>query len=78
MKKGSTTRPRQVKDADELQAEYRFDYSKAKPNRFVDQVREGSMIVVLEPEVAAYFRTPEAVNEILRALVKALPQAASS
>jgi hypothetical protein len=70
----------QVRDQaeDDLLPEYHFDYRKAKPNRFAAPTEEGSMIVVLEPEVAAHFKTPEAVNAVLRALVKALPQTADS
>ncbi|MCL5999586.1 MAG: hypothetical protein M1546_26505 [Chloroflexi bacterium] len=72
----SASKPRRTKPRaeDELRPEYQFDYHKAKPNRFAGQLKEGSMVVVLDPEIAAYFKTPEAVNTVLKALVKALPQ----
>ena len=58
--------------------EYQFDYSKAKPNRFVGQQQE-PILVALEPDVAAVFGTAEAVNRALRALIErispALPDA---
>lgn len=63
---------------DELLSEYRFDYQKAKPNRFV--VRSGMKkltVVVLDEDVAQVFTTPESVNKVLRALVESMPQAAS-
>lgn len=57
----------------ELRAEYRFDYSKAKPNRFADQVADDTVVVVLDADVAEVFTTPEAVNKALRALIAAMP-----
>lgn len=62
--------------ADELRPEYRFDYRKAKPNRFADQLREGGVVVVLDPDVSEVFTTPDSVNEVLRALIKAMPERA--
>jgi len=59
---------------DELLPEYRFDYSKAKPNRFAR--REATIKTVkLDADVAAVFSTEEAVNTILRALIQSMPQA---
>ncbi|MFN8489572.1 MAG: hypothetical protein U0350_18455 [Caldilineaceae bacterium] len=57
---------------DELQAHYAFDYSKAKPNRFAERLTQESVMVVLDPDVAAVFPTSEAVNEALRVLAAAL------
>ncbi|MBN3927821.1 hypothetical protein [Nostoc sp. NMS4] len=62
---------------DELQAEYGFDYQKAKPNRFA--LRSGTQqltVVVLDEDVAQVFTTPESVNKVLRALIESMPQAA--
>ncbi len=58
--------------SDELQAEYRFDYSKAKPNRSrsIDPTR---LVVALDPDVAEVFTTPDAVNKVLRALIQTMP-----
>lgn len=59
---------------DDLRDEYRFDYSKARPNRFAGLSGELRVTVVLDPDVAEVFQTPDAVNEILRALIKAMPK----
>ncbi|QQE65101.1 hypothetical protein GFS31_17860 [Leptolyngbya sp. BL0902] len=58
-----------------LQPEYRFDYQKAKPNRFaVGNSVEKLKVVVLDDDVAQVFTTPKAVNKALRALIEAMPQ----
>lgn len=62
---------------DDLASEYRFDYSKAKPNRFAGKKAAGSRMVLLEPDVAAVFTSPEAVNAILRALIENMPNSAA-
>jgi hypothetical protein len=73
MKKTRTTR-HVADEPDELREEYRFDYTKAKPNRFAGQPDEHRVIVVLDPEVAEVFETPDSVNEVLRALIKTMPR----
>jgi hypothetical protein len=57
--------------------EYRFDYSKARPNRFASRLKRGSRAVVLDPDVAAVFSTTESVNTVLRALIETMPQNSS-
>jgi hypothetical protein len=60
---------------DDLQPEYRFDYRKAKPNRFAAGNNvEKLKVVVLDDNVAQVFTTPEAVNKALRAFIDAMPQ----
>ena len=60
---------------DDLQPEYRFDYQKAKPNRFaIRNDVEKLKVVVLDDDVAQVFTTPEAVNKALRAFIEAMPQ----
>ena len=59
---------------DDLRPEYRFDYSKARPNRFAARLKRGSRAVVLDPDVAAVFSTPESVNAVLRALIETMPR----
>jgi hypothetical protein len=59
---------------EELREEYHFDYTKAKPNRFAGQPDEPRVVVVLDPEVAEVFETPDSVNEVLRALIKTMPR----
>jgi hypothetical protein len=58
---------------EDMLPEYRFDYSKARPNRFAAQFKPGSRAVVLDPDVAAVFSTPESVNAVLRALIETMP-----
>jgi hypothetical protein len=58
---------------EDLLPEYRFDYSKARPNRFADRVKRGTRAVVLDPDIAAVFPTAESVNAVLRALIKTMP-----
>lgn len=58
----------------EMLSEYRFDYTKAKPNRFAARMKKGSRAVVLDPDVAAVFSTPESVNAVLRALIENMPR----
>lgn len=60
--------------ADDLRPEYRFDYRKAKSNRFTAVMKEPAIAVVLDPDVAAIFRTPESVNRVLRSVISALPE----
>ena len=56
-----------------MRTEYRFDYSKARPNRFAARMKVGSRAVVLDPDVAAVFSTPDSVNAVLRALIETMP-----
>jgi mRNA degradation ribonuclease J1/J2 len=53
-------------DADEILPEY--DFSHARPNKYASQYAAGSMVVVLEPDVAAVFPSAGEANEALRAL----------
>jgi hypothetical protein len=59
---------------DDMLPEYRFDYSKARPNRFAAHLKPGCRAVVLDPDVAAVFSTPESVNGVLRALIQTMPE----
>ena len=58
---------------DELQSEYRLDYRQARPNRFAARYKEGSRVVVLDPDIAQVFTTPATVNAVLRALLETMP-----
>jgi hypothetical protein len=53
--------------------EYRFDYSKARPNRFARRKSAESVVVVLDPDVSRVFSTGQSVNTALRALIAAIP-----
>jgi hypothetical protein len=59
-----------------LRPEYRFDYSKAKPNRFASRVDKRRLVVAIDRDVSKVFTTPETVNKALRALINAVPTAA--
>ena len=48
--------------------ERRFDYRKAKQNRFAEREIEG-VVVMLDEDVAQAFPTPDAVNKALRTLI---------
>lgn len=69
MKKARSKR----KVADDLKPEYEFDYSKARRNRFARAADSVARSVVLAPDVAAVFTTPESVNNVLRALIETMP-----
>jgi len=58
---------------EDMLPEYHLDYSKARPNRFARGIAEGSLVVVLEPELAQVYKTPERVKAILEAIAQAMP-----
>ena len=67
MKKArSTTKQAALAGTDDILPEY--DFSRAQPNRYASRYAAGSIVVVLDPDVAAVFRNAEEVNEVLRAL----------
>lgn len=53
-------------ELDEILPEY--DFSRARPNKYASRYAAGSIVVVLEPDVAAMFSSAEEANEALRAL----------
>jgi hypothetical protein len=57
-----------------MRREYRLDYRKSRPNRFASLMKEGTVAVVLDPDVASVFRSPESVNSLLRSVIAALPK----
>lgn len=71
MKKTPATKPRKVQD---MAPEYRFDYKKAKPNRFAARMKDQPLIVLIEPDIAKVFTSAEQVNKALRALISAIPE----
>ena len=73
MKKMLVRKKRQSKH-EEMLPEYRFDYSKAKPNRFATRM-SNAIAIVLEPDVAAVFKSSKMVNTLLRSVISAMPQA---
>jgi hypothetical protein len=73
MKKPSS-RKKTAPGRDSMRREYRFDYRRAKPNRFAERMSEGAVAVVLEPDVAAVFKSSRAVNSLLRSVIAAMPE----
>ena len=56
---------------DELRPEYkRSDFGELVRGKYVERLKQGSNIVVLEPRVAQAFPTSEAVNEALLYLLE--------
>ena len=70
MKKARSRKTPRASD-DDLLPEYRFDYRKARPNRFA---KNSGREIVLDPDVAQVFTTPESVNAVLRALIEHMPK----
>jgi hypothetical protein len=77
MKKTPSNKRRQ-KSTEDMQAEYRFDYKQARPNRFAGRIDRQQLVVVLDKDVSKVFSTPESVNTALRALISAIPKAAKA
>lgn len=61
-------------EQDEMKPEYRFDYSKARPNRFAEDYKRMQITVVLDADIAEKFPSSESVNEALRFLVRITEQ----
>jgi hypothetical protein len=57
-----------------MRKEYRLDHKRSKPNRFAEMMSPGVVAVILEPDVAAVFKSSEAVNAILRSVIAAVPE----
>ncbi len=74
MSKTQISKTNQEMTVDELRTEYRFDYSKGRSNRFAGRSQGERLVVVLDPDIAEVFKTPESVNEILRALIETMPR----
>ncbi len=73
MKKTSVPKKQRTK-RDTMREQYRLDYRKAKPNRFVSKMAKGVIAVLLEPDVAAVFTSSESVNTLLRSVIAAMPE----
>ena len=55
---------------DEMRAEYDFSQLKGRVRgKYVERYREGTNLVLLDPDVAAAFPDAKAVNEALRLLM---------
>jgi hypothetical protein len=64
-------KPKNNVGADDIRAEYNFDYAKAVRGKYYRRLlKEGANVVVLDPDVAKAFRSSAAVNQALRSLLK--------
>jgi len=68
---GVRNRSRKTEKA--IRSDYRFDYAKAKRNRFTDRVKPGALAIILDPDVAAVFHSSESVNTLLRSVIATIP-----
>ena len=72
MKKAPIRKNRKRPDG-EMRSEYNFDFSKSRPNRFAARMNASTIAVVLDPDVAAVFKSSKSVNTLLRSVIAALP-----
>lgn len=70
----SAAQRKSVPAGDGLRDHYDFDYSSSRPNRFAARGAEDAVAVVLDPDVAAVFRSSDAVNTFLRSAISAMPK----
>ncbi len=45
-----------------------YDFSRARPNKYASRYAKGSIVITLDPDVAAVFPGAREANEALRAL----------
>src|SRR5437879_12415467 len=69
--KASGSKPRPPRD--DMRREYRFAYREARPNRFAAMLKGGTTAVVLDPDVASVFASPEAGNRLRGLIITELP-----
>ena len=64
-------RTKMADDDSDLELRPQYDFSKGIRGKYAARYREGSNVVVLDPDVAATFKTPQAVNDALREVMRA-------
>ncbi len=58
--------------ADEMRAEYNFDYTKGVRGKYYKRIQEeGTNVVLLDPDVQKAFPNSESVNDALRSILRA-------
>lgn len=65
---GKTTKAKKTRDT--MRPEY--DFSGATRGKYLRAYQKGSNVVVLDPDVAAKFKNARAVNDALRAVLRAV------
>ena len=65
-------KPRAKAVADEMRAEYNFDYAKGVRGKYYKKIREeGTNVVLLDADVQEAFPNSRAVNDALRSVLRA-------
>lgn len=64
----SVTSPDDIED--DLRPEYDFDFAKAVRGKHYEAYQRSTNVVVLDPDVAAAFRSSGAVNAALRSMLQ--------
>lgn len=59
---------------DDLLPEYDLDFSKSKPNRFAQILKNQGNYIQLDSDLIQYFHNSEEVNNALRAFINAIPK----
>lgn len=67
MKKPSRSKVSEV-GGNEILPEY--DFSAGRPNKYAESYRQGTNVVLLDPDVAELFPDSASVNEVLRAFAR--------
>jgi hypothetical protein len=47
-----------------------YDFSRGVRGKYAKEYKEGTNVVLLDPDVARVFKTPTSVNQALRSLVQ--------
>ncbi|NQU04653.1 MAG: hypothetical protein HQ568_01065 [Calditrichaeota bacterium] len=64
-------KPKDRLESDDMRSEYDLDYSKAIRGKYYERlIKEGSNVIVLEPDIARVFQDSASVNEALRSLLE--------
>ena len=65
-KNGARKTPARQLGVDDILPEY--DFSRARPNKYASRYAKGSIVITLDPDVAAVFPGARQANEALRTL----------
>lgn len=73
------TKKAKATEQDRLRAEYRReDLGQGVRGKYFDRHKQGTNLVLLQPDVAKVFPTPASVNEALRSLMQVAERVAHS
>lgn len=78
MQKENPTKKVEIDEDDDLRPEYDFSQLKGGVRgKYVERYREGTNLVLLDPDIAAAFPDAKAVNDALRSLLEGRAPSAS-